>query len=42
MFRVLWPQVRWQDGNEPELSFIEEGFQAEFVENYDDILFMSI
>ncbi len=37
MFRVLWPQVRWQDGNEPELSYIEDGFQAEFVETYDQV-----
>jgi lactate dehydrogenase-like 2-hydroxyacid dehydrogenase len=37
MFRVLWPQVRWQDENEAELSYIEDGFQAEFVENYDEV-----
>lgn len=37
MFRVLWPQVRWQDENEAELSYIEDGFQAEFVESYDQV-----
>jgi len=37
MIRVLWPQVRWPDSFEPELSGLGEGIHAEFVRRFADV-----
>lgn len=37
MIRVLWPQTRWQDEYEPELSGVGEGIKAEFVGRYSEV-----
>ena len=37
MIRVLWPQIRWQDKNEPELEGLGGGIRAEFVESYRNV-----
>ncbi|MFU8816832.1 MAG: C-terminal binding protein [Pseudomonadales bacterium] len=37
MLRVLWPQIRWPDGCEPELSGLGDGIRAEFVQRFADV-----
>lgn len=37
MLKVLWPQIRWPDGCEPELSGLGEGLQAEFVSRFAEV-----
>jgi lactate dehydrogenase-like 2-hydroxyacid dehydrogenase len=37
VYRVLWPQTRWQDEYKPELDGLGEGCKAEFVARFSDV-----
>ncbi|MEN9807620.1 MAG: hypothetical protein RL756_2140 [Pseudomonadota bacterium] len=37
MIRILWPQVRWPDGCEPEQSLLGPGVEPIFVERFDAV-----
>ena len=37
MIRILWPQVRWADAFEPELSLLGPGIRAEFVRSHAEV-----